>query len=56
MLRIFASGRSESKMRLDRKSVQKEFAVTKANMIRMWITGVIEKKKIHIDKTSIFKY
>lgn len=55
MLRIFASARSESKMGLDRKSVGKR-SFTKAKMfrmmIRMWITGEVENKKIHSEEDT----
>lgn len=50
MLRIFGRRGSESKMRLHRNSVQKEFVVTKAKMIRLWIKGDVENKKINLDK------
>ena len=54
MLRIFASGRSESKMRLDRKSVQKEFHQGKDDQdVNI---GEVENKKIHLDIATIFKY
>ena len=56
MLRIFGRRGSESKMRLHRKSVQKEFVITNAKTIRPWIKGDVENKKINLDKIAVFKY
>lgn len=53
-LRTFGSRGSESKIRLARKFVQKEFVITKAKMIRLGIKGDVENK-INLDIKTVFK-